>query len=89
MNRSFYTAQLPLLAGYGFEEIPIPASVVGLTLVEIDLPKKFQLNCLAIHRSGKDGTEELVPPPVDLKLAVGDRLVLLGKKENLKRFRKS
>jgi CBS domain-containing protein len=81
--------QLPLLAAYGIEEIPVPAAFVGQSLIELDLPRKFQLNALAIHRPGKERVEELIPPPADLKLDAGDRLVLLGLKENLAKFRQS
>jgi len=63
----------------------VPAAI-GKTLAEIDLPRRFHLNALAIHRPGQKGMEEFIPPPPDLELAAGDRLVLLGPRDNLKRF---
>ncbi len=78
--------QLPLLGDFGIEEIAVPPAAIGKTLAEIDLPRRFHLNALAIHRPGKKGMEELIPPPADLELAAGDRLVLLGPRDNLKSF---
>jgi len=33
-----------------------------------------------------DGGKEMIPPPADMKLSTGDRLVLVGKRPDLLRF---
>jgi CPA2 family monovalent cation:H+ antiporter-2 len=53
------------------------STVVGKTLSEIDLRKKFEVTLLAIRR----GTEVLSNPSGDMHLCANDILVLLGKPE--------
>lgn len=75
--------QLP--AEFAIEEMPVPQSLVGQTLSELDLPHKFLLTALA-YKPGDGGRPEMIPPPADVALAEGDRLVLVGKTQDLARF---
>ncbi len=76
------TVDLP--ADCTIEELPVPASLAGRTLMDLDLPHSFLLTVLSLKPSG--GGPELIPPPSDAKLSPGDRLVLVGKRPDLLRF---
>lgn len=79
-------ASLPLMGEYAVQEVPLPSSLDGHTLAEMALPAKFQLTAIAVKRGSGDDGEELLPPPIDLKLQAGDRLVLTGRKADILRF---
>jgi len=76
------TVDLP--ADFTVEELPVPSALAGRTLTDLDLPHSFLLTVLSLKPA--DGGAELIPPPADLKLSVGDRLVLVGKRPDLLRF---
>jgi len=76
------TVDLP--ADFAIEELPVPASLAGRTLVDLDLPHSFMLTALSLKPG--DGGKEMIPPPADMKLSTGDRLVLVGKRPDLLRF---
>ena len=75
--------QLP--AEFAIEEMRVPESLVGQTLSELDLPRKFMLTVLALKPSDTTKTE-MIPPPANVALSEGDRLVLVGKQQDLVRF---
>ena len=78
-------SMVKLSAEFTIEEIPVPASLAGKTLTELDLPHKFLLTAMAIKPAHGEQAE-IIPPPADLKLSEGDRLVLVGKRRDLARF---
>ena len=75
--------QLP--ADFAVEEVPIPSSLVGRNLVELDLPRQYLLTALAL-KPANGNQAEIIPPPVDRRLVEGDYLVLAGKRVDLARF---
>jgi chloride channel protein, CIC family len=74
-----------LPAEFGIEEMSVPSSLIGQTLMELDLPHKFLLTALA-YKPATGDRAEVIPPPIDVALAEGDRLVLVGRKPDLARF---
>jgi CBS domain-containing protein len=76
---------LDLPVAFAVEELPVPPALVGSTLMQLDLPHKYMLTALALKPAGGAGLE-MIPPPIDQALAEGDRLVLVGKRQDLARF---
>jgi trk system potassium uptake protein len=74
-----------LPAEFAIAEVPIPPSLLGRTLVQLDLPHKYLLTALSLKPAGNEPAE-IIPPPADRVLAAGDRLVLVGKRQDLARF---
>ncbi|PUU88815.1 TrkA family potassium uptake protein [Halanaerobium sp.] len=68
---------------YGVIEILASDNMVGRTLKELELRASFDVNVMAIKR----GEELYISPGADDKIEAGDRLVLMGKNENLDKMR--
>ena len=70
---------------FAIQELPVPPSLQGRTLIDLDLPHRFLLTALALKSI--DGQQrEIIPPPADKTLVDGDRLVLVGRRQDLARF---
>ncbi len=80
------TIDLPV--EFAVEEMPVPAALVGRTLIDLDLPHRYLLTALALKPAEGD-RPEIIPPPADRVLKEGDRLVLVGKRQDLARFARS
>ncbi|HKY34289.1 MAG TPA: chloride channel protein [Candidatus Polarisedimenticolia bacterium] len=83
-ERSQRRSMVDLPAEFAIEEIPVPASLAGRTLMDLDLPHKYLLTVLSLKPAGDSA--EIIPPPADRVLGEGDRLVLVGKRQDLARF---
>ncbi len=70
---------------FAVQEVAVTDTLAGRTLSELDLPHKFLLTVLSI-KPGGDAGSEVIPPPVDVRLSAGDRLVLVGRRRDLARF---
>ena len=68
---------------YGVIEILASDNMVGRTLKELELRASFDVNVMAIKR----GEELYISPGADDKIEAGDKLVLMGKNENLDKMR--
>ncbi|MCD6276949.1 TrkA family potassium uptake protein [candidate division WOR-3 bacterium] len=88
---------IELSPSYGIIEIVAPPQVIGKTLRESQIRSKYGLNLIAIKREvpiidegGKTVLNEeiIVSPSSDEKLIEGDVLVLIGKYDDLERFKK-
>ena len=77
----------PVLLGEGhhIEEVKVPGSLVGMSLREADLRRRFGVSVLVAKR----GTELTVSPPPDYFLVAGDRLVVLGTVSDIAHFASS
>ena len=71
---------------YVMVEHPVPASMQGKSLADLDLPAGRRLLVVALRRGEGASAEELMPPPADVPLREGDRLVLLGHREQVNVF---
>jgi len=81
---------IEILGGIHMGEIDIPTSWVGQTIRKINLRQTSGLEIVLIHRAqhtkGVDGRPGVFPSP-DLKLQPGDKLLVIGEKENLRHFK--
>lgn len=66
---------------FGIVKIHPPASLIGTSLKELDLPGKLQVSPIALRR----GSEVIFNPHRDTILATGDELILMGGDEQLER----
>jgi chloride channel protein, CIC family len=71
---------------YVMVEHPVPASMQGKSLADLDLPAGRRLLVVALRRGEGASAEEFMPPPADMPLREGDRLVLLGHREQVNVF---
>jgi trk/ktr system potassium uptake protein len=76
---------LPMTGEYEIVELAPPDSFVGKTLKDLALPKRFQVQVIAV--------KELIPenliviPPADFVVKDSDSLIVLGKTTNIERIR--
>jgi trk system potassium uptake protein TrkA len=68
--------------GFGIVVLRPPEAWIGRTLGELELPKQFELNPIAIRR----GDRVTVNPHRDEKVGAGDQLILIGRDEGLARL---
>jgi trk system potassium uptake protein TrkA len=73
--------EIPLGADLTISEIEAPPSFVGRTLLELALPARHSVTVVAIRRT--DAGDVVLPRP-DSKLAKGDILVLVAKRESVR-----
>jgi uncharacterized protein with PhoU and TrkA domain len=64
-------------------EVRPPRSFVGRTLREVDLSGRLQLTPIALRR----GTNVIVNPHRDERIAESDELVLIGRDDHLEQLR--
>jgi trk system potassium uptake protein TrkA len=85
-NRLIYRqliADMPLGDGLHLSEITVTPDMVGKTLIELALPKKYGIMVVAVRR----GTPSSVFQPIpDEPLKEGDNLVLVSKEESIKKL---
>ncbi len=76
-------AEMPLGDGLQLSEIAVKSSMVGKTLIELSLPKKYGIMVVAIRR----GTPSSVfQPSPEEPLQVSDNLILVSKDEAIRRL---
>lgn len=80
-----------LAEGFSVVEVEAPGSVVGKTLEELDLRRRFRINLVAIKESsrgkGDDGARRFNPVPrPDQVINAGDVLALVGSVLDLANF---
>ena len=67
------------------DEVPVPASIVGLTVEEARFPERYGATLLMIRRA----QTALLIPEGATRLQAGDRLIVFGSPERLAALRKS
>ncbi len=67
---------------FGIVKVRPPASFVGRSLKELDLPGRFQVSPIVLRR----GTDVTFNPHRDVVIAAGDELILMGSDERLERI---
>jgi len=74
---------LPLAPGMSIAEIPAPDFMAGRTLAELDLRRKHKITIVLIE----NGDRFLISPDPDDHINPGDRLVVVGRDEDIARLR--
>ena len=64
----------------------VPRSLVGLTIADSGLGKRFNVTILAVKRRDHQGDEVRYLPQADLKLQSGDSLIVLGAEEAVQKL---
>ena len=77
---------LPLAADYSVIEIGPPKDFIGKTLMDVQLPSRYQVQIIAIRDVLSDNITFI--PSANHRFKDSDMLILVGKNENLKRFEK-
>ncbi len=69
-------------------EMQVPSLLVGKSLWDIDLRKRYNINLITIRRGGAaEGESHVVGVPgPDTVFLQGDELILMGKRQDLQRF---
>ena len=67
---------------FGIVKVRPPASFVGRTLKDLDLPGRLQISPIVLRR----GTEVTFNPHRDIVIAADDELILMGNDEQLERI---
>lgn len=73
---------LSLGNGYHVVDFRVPEQLTDDRLADLKLSEKFDIRCLGLMRGG----DLLGPEAQDLKLAADDKLLLLGRRKDLRRF---
>jgi len=71
--------EIPFAPGYSIFEIKAPASLVGRSLRELDLRRRYGVNVLVIKR----GEELVVNPSADERISESDVLLVLGSEDKI------
>jgi len=71
---------------FGIVELHVPAFLVGRTLIDADLRKRFGVNLVTVRRETEGRHEVLGVPPPDLLFRAGDELVVFGTGQAIKDF---
>ncbi|MFU8773042.1 MAG: TrkA C-terminal domain-containing protein, partial [Anaerolineales bacterium] len=74
---------LPLAAGMSVAEVPAPEFMVGKTLAELEMRRKYRISVLLIE----NGDRFLISPDPDDHINRGDRLVVVGRDADIARLR--
>ncbi len=77
---------LPIGGEYHVVEMETPKSMVGKTLMGLDLRKNYNVNVIALREKGSQRTRVVISP--DYVLTGNDRMVVLGAAKDLDRLRK-
>jgi trk system potassium uptake protein len=74
---------LALRPGLSLAEVPAPDFMAGKTLGELDVRRKYKISILLIE----NGDRFLISPDPDDEINKGDRLVVVGRDEDIARLR--
>lgn len=84
---------LELPPGFAVKMVETPKMLIGKTLAEAAIRPKFMLNVVVIRRTVMDektntaGTDIIALPGGDVALGAGDILGVIGREEDIERFR--
>jgi trk system potassium uptake protein TrkA len=73
---------LDLGSGFSVAEIRVPRSMVGQSLMQSGLRRRFGINVLAVKR----GTKMIVTPPADHTFSNDDMILVIGSDASITQF---
>jgi trk system potassium uptake protein len=91
-SASFVTMQIDLTRDASLLEMVPPPVIVGRTLADVDVRRRFGVTIVAVRRrNSADGLVEdaLVSPPADTVIGPHDLVLVAGPNENLTRFQQT
>lgn len=80
------TRHFGLSASFGIVELEAPKFLLGRSLQESDLRKRFAVNLVTLRRANSQKNEVIGVPPPDLVFEAGDELVVFGTENAIKEF---
>lgn len=80
-GRAPTVVELP--ADHQIDDMPLPPSLVGMTLAESRFRERYDLAMLLIRRKSLDGNEIRIIPEGKTKFLTGDRLIVFGSLDKL------
>jgi CIC family chloride channel protein len=72
--------------GGRMDAVRVPSSLVGLTIADTQLGKRFNVTIVAVKRRDHHGDEVRYLPQADLRLKSGDTLIVLGADEAVQKL---
>lgn len=78
--------EIPLGDDLVITELKAPAEMIGRTLTELQLPRRYEITVLAIRRLGVEGRGAVVRPDPALPLQADDILIVVSRPEATKRL---
>lgn len=98
LRRNALLAKMRTVEGTGFDyfelpaesqmaKVPVPTSMVGKSLQELQLRQEFGVSVIAIQRTDASGREQRIAPHAETVLERRDVLVVMGEESNVKRLR--
>lgn len=76
----------PLVGGYQLAEVRLGPILADTTLLEAKLPQRFKITAVLVMRPNGQPEPAVLEPSAELKLAEGDTILVVGKRENINRF---
>lgn len=76
----------PLVGGYQIAEVRLGPILADTTLLEAKLPQRFKITAVLVTRQSGKPEPEVLEPSGELRLMDGDRIFVVGKRENINRF---
>lgn len=76
----------PLVGGYQIAEVRLGPILADTTLLEAKLPQRFKITAVLVTRQSGKPEPEVLEPTGELRLMDGDRIFVVGKRENINRF---
>ncbi len=76
----------PLVGGYQLAEVRLGPILTDTTLLEAKLPQRFKITAVLVTRHSGKPEPEVLEPSGELRLMDGDRIFVVGKRENINRF---
>ncbi len=73
--------------GFEISLVQVSSAIYMKTMQELDLRRQYGVTVVAINRRTKNGEWEVIIPDHLLSLKIGDKLVVMGRAEDLKRIK--
>ncbi len=79
------TERFEIMPGYDLIEIDVPTYMIGKSLKELGLRNKYKINVAFLRRTDTEEDMNIFPDP-DYKFQEGDRIWVIGKEKDLRKF---
>ncbi len=79
------TERFEIMPGYDLIEIDVPDYMVGKNLKELGLRNKYKVNVAFVKKLGAGEDMDIFPNP-DYRFQEGDRIWIIGKEKDLRKF---